>query len=160
MIAAIIDLSTDFWSSARPAANSFFCVRVSCVPRLDPEVLNLTSGFSPCLKKASSPVFFAALSLEKYSDLETLSKTVLSNPETSSLVDVAMTYRALTRRIGTPLTLNGPVTRRTPWSRLLRRTTRLPRKRPARRMRTVPGVRDLRSLVGRIDFRTCVKKRS
>lgn len=51
--------------------------------------------------------------------------------------------------------MKGPVTRRTPWSRCLRRTTRLPRKRPARRIRTVPGWRLSRSLVGRTVLRAC-----
>lgn len=69
------------------------------------------------------------------------------------MVDVAMTYRAFTLRRGTPLTLNGPVTRRTPWGRCLRRTTRLPRKRPARRMTTVPGVREARGFAGRTVLR-------
>lgn len=66
-----------------------------------------------------------------------------------------MTYRELTRRRGTPLILKGPVTRRTPWSRDFRRMTRLPRKRPARRMRTVPGWRDLRGAQDRTALRTC-----
>jgi hypothetical protein len=43
-MAAIKLLSMLFWSSARPSASCFF------------------SGFSPCLKKASSPFFFSALS--------------------------------------------------------------------------------------------------
>lgn len=64
-----------------------------------------------------------------------------------------MTYRAFTLRRGTPLTLKGPVTRRTPCSRCLRTMTRLPRKRPARRITTVPGVRDWRTLAGRTDLR-------
>lgn len=66
-----------------------------------------------------------------------------------------MTYRELTRRRGTPLILKGPVTRRTPWSRVFRRMTRLPRKRPARRMRTVPASRDLRGVQDRTALRTC-----
>ena len=65
-----------------------------------------------------------------------------------------MTYRELTRRRGTPLILKGPVTSRTPWSRALRRMTRLPRKRPASRIRTVPGCRDLRGAQARTDLRT------
>jgi hypothetical protein len=66
-----------------------------------------------------------------------------------------MTYRELTLRRGTPLILKGPVTRRTPWSRVLRRTTRLPRKRPARRIRTVPGWRVFRGAQERTALRTC-----
>ena len=46
------------------------------------------------------------------------------------------------------MTLNGPVTSKRPPSSCLRKTTRLPRKRPARRMSTVPGVIVERSLVG------------
>jgi hypothetical protein len=67
-----------------------------------------------------------------------------------------MTYLAFTRRSGTPLSLKGPVMRRTPWPRCLRRTTRFPRKRPARRMRTVPGSRVGRSLAGWTVLRTCI----
>ena len=82
-----------------------------------------------------------------------LSRALLSTPERSTLVDVAMTYRAFTRRIGTPLTLKGPVIKRAPCDRCLRRMTRLPLKRPARRMRIVPGSRALRYVVGRTDLR-------
>ena len=53
-----------------------------------------------------------------------------------------------TRRRGTPLILKGPVTSRRPDGSCLRKTTRLPLKRPARRMRTVPGVMDSLSLAG------------
>ena len=66
-----------------------------------------------------------------------------------------MTYRALTRRRGTPLILKGPVTRRTPWSRVFRRMTRLPRNRPARRMRTVPGWRVFLGAQERMALRVC-----
>ena len=66
-----------------------------------------------------------------------------------------MTYRAFTLRRGTPLTLNGPVTSSTPCGRCLSSTTRLPRKRPARRMRMAPGTRVGRGAPGRIDLRTC-----
>merc|ERR1719171_2468670 len=45
----------------------------------------------------------------------------------STVVDVAMTYAAFTRLIGTPLTANGPVTSNKPDSSALRRTTRFPR---------------------------------
>lgn len=114
----------------------------------------ITSGFSPCLKNASSPfsdlLFF---SRTKYSGLETLSSVELSMPLRSILVDVAITYREFTRLNGTPLTLNGPVTRRAPCSRCLRRTTRLPRNRPANRISTAPGCSDSLYLVGLIDLR-------
>ena len=46
------------------------------------------------------------------------------------------------------MTQKGPLTRRRPDLRTLRRTTRLPRKRPARRMSTVPGVSDARVFCG------------
>lgn len=64
--------------------------------------------------------------------------------ETSILVEVAMTYLWSIRRNGTPLTLNGPVIKIKPESNCFKATTRLPAKRPARMMRTVPGVIDLR----------------
>merc|ERR1712071_188524 len=57
----------------------------------------------------------------------------------SSLVLVGSTYFWLTRRMGTPLILNGPVTSKSPLSSCLRNTTRLPRCRPATRMSTEPG---------------------
>merc|ERR1719324_113825 len=57
-----------------------------------------------------------------------------------------MAYRWFTRRSGTPFTAYGPVTRSSPLSNCFRKTTRLPRKRPARRMSTVPGVMDFLSL--------------
>ncbi len=85
----------------------------------------------------------------------TLSMILASTEEMSTFCDVAMTYRELTRRRGTPLTLKGPVTRRTPWSRDLRRTTRLPRNRPASRIRMVPGWREARGAQGRMALRTC-----
>lgn len=68
-----------------------------------------------------------------------------------------MTYLALTLRIGTPLILKGPVTSRTPCSRFLSRTTRLPRKRPASRIRTVPGWRVSRGDQARIALRIYVE---
>lgn len=66
-----------------------------------------------------------------------------------------MTYREFTRRNGTPLILKGPVTSKAPSFKCLRRTTRLPLKRPARRMRTAPGWREARNLVGCNDFLAC-----
>ena len=66
-----------------------------------------------------------------------------------------MTYRALTLRSGTPLMRNGPVTRRVPSLRCLRRTTRFPRKRPARMMRIEPGTRDARGRAGWMVLRAC-----
>lgn len=114
----------------------------------------LTSGFSPCLKKASSPLFSCFFSLAKYPSSPTFSTVFSSMPFNSTLPEVAITYRALTLRNGTPLTLNGPVTRSTPCERCLSRTTRLPRKRPARRIRMAPGWRVARGLAGFMDLRT------
>src|SRR5262249_36869490 len=66
----------------------------------------------------------------------------------STFVFVAMMYAGSTRRSGTPLTLKGPVTTMGPFlGSCFRTTTRLPRKRPARRIATVPGVTDERSVV-------------
>jgi hypothetical protein len=59
-----------------------------------------------------------------------------------------MTYAWFTRRSGTPLILYGPDTKRRPDSSAFKQTTRLPRNRPARRIRTVPGEMDLRILGG------------
>lgn len=116
-----------------------------------------TSGFSPCFRKASSPFcFLLFFSRAKYSGLAILSTTLESRPLRSTFVEVAMTYRAFTLRMGTPLILNGPVTRRAPSLRCLRRTTRLPRKRPARRMRTAPGWRAARGLPSRMVLRACI----
>lgn len=115
----------------------------------------LTSGFSPCLKKASSPLLSCFFSLVKYPSSATFSTVFSSTPLSSTFPEVAITYRALTLRNGTPLTLNGPVTRSTPCERCLSRTTRLPRKRPARRMRMAPGWRVARGLAGFMDLRTC-----
>lgn len=114
-----------------------------------------TCGFSPCLKKASSPAFSLALSAVKYLGCATSSTFFWSTPARSTFCDVAMTYLEFTLRSGTPLILKGPVTRRTPWSRDLRRTTRLPRKRPARRIRMVPGWSELRGVQGRRALRVC-----
>ena len=114
----------------------------------------LTSGFSPCLKKASSPLLSCFFSLVKYPSSPTFSTVFWSIPFRSTFMDVAMTYRALTLLNGTPLTLKGPVTSKTPCGRCLRRMTRLPRKRPARRIRTVPGTRDGRGRAGLTDLRT------
>jgi len=66
----------------------------------------------------------------------------------ATLVLVAMQKRWLTRRSGTPLTLYGPVTSRRPLSNCFKKTTRRPRKRPAKRMSTVPGEMLLRNFVG------------
>ena len=113
-----------------------------------------TWGFSPCLKKDSSPAFSLAFSPVKYFGCEISPSFLSSTPLRSTFCDVAMTYRALTLRSGTPLILKGPVTRRTPWSRFLRRTTRLPRKRPASRIRIVPGCSVFRGAQGRVALRT------
>merc|ERR1712035_257101 len=57
-----------------------------------------------------------------------------------------MTWEAMARRSGTPLTLQGPVTRRSPDSSCFKKTTRLPRWTPVRRMRTDPGTMEDRRL--------------
>ena len=48
----------------------------------------------------------------------------------------------------TPLTTKGPVTKRSPEGSCFRKMARLPLKRPASRITTVPGVMLARSLVG------------
>jgi len=68
------------------------------------------------------------------------------------LVDVAMTYAWLTRRSGMPLTWYGPVTSNRPDGSWRRKTTRRPRKRPASRISTVPGVMLLRSFATPREF--------
>lgn len=113
-----------------------------------------TSGFSPCLKKASSPLFSCFFSLVKYPSSPAFSTVFSSIPFSSTLADVEITYRALTLRNGTPLTLKGPVTRRTPCGRCLSRITRLPRNRPATRMSIVPGWRFARGFAGLMVLRT------
>lgn len=135
-------LSMAFWSATRLLDTSFFCTRhqrkSSHIDLLRLFIIR-TCAFSPCLKKASSEAFSLAFSPTKYLDVETSLILASGTPARSTLSEVAMTYLELTRRRGTPLILKGPVTSRTPWSRVLSRTTRLPRKRPARRIRTVPG---------------------
>lgn len=161
-------LSTAFWSLARALATFFFYERKS-IQFASSFVLQptcgimrqlLTSGFSPCLKKASSPLLSCFFSLVKYPSSATFSTVFSSTPLSSTFPEVAITYRALTLRNGTPLTLNGPVTRSTPCERCLSRTTRLPRKRPARRMRIAPGWSVARGLAGFMDLRTCRNERS
>ena len=53
--------------------------------------VNRTSGFSPCLKKASSPAFSLTFSEVKYLGCETSSIFLESRPETSTFMEVAMT---------------------------------------------------------------------
>lgn len=142
-----------FWSAARSDVGFLAC---DCQSSFGNGDNVLTSGFSPCLKKASSPFPLLPLfSLAKYSGLETFSRIFSSTDEMSTLVEVAITQRAFTRRKGQPLQTNGPVTSRTPWSRCLRTIVLFPRKRPARRMTTVPGVMDARVLAGRMALRVC-----
>lgn len=66
-----------------------------------------------------------------------------------------MTYAWFTRRIGTPFSWKGPVTSSRPEGSCFRNTTRLPLKRPASRMSTVPGVMLARSFVGLSVLRRC-----
>merc|ERR1719373_1154264 len=96
------------------------------------------------------PLAFVSLSLVKYSSL-TLEK---SAPFRSTFALVAMQKRWFTRRRGTPFTAYGPVTRSSPLSSCFRKTTRRPRNRPARRMRTAPGVSPFFSFVVFWDFFT------
>ena len=70
---------------------------------------DLISFLAGCSFNKSAADFLADLgtfSLEKYSTLNLATST----PETSTLVEVAITYLALTLLNGTPLTLNGPET--------------------------------------------------
>jgi hypothetical protein len=144
----------------RPAARDLLLLCIlSVLPLMHPQSHKTgnsarTWGFSPCLKKASSPAFSLVFSAVKYFGFEISSILASSIPARSTFRDVAMTYLELTRRRGTPLILKGPVTSRTPWSRFLRRTTRLPRKRPASRIRTVPGWSELRGAQARMALRT------
>ncbi|GIL85814.1 hypothetical protein Vretifemale_14350 [Volvox reticuliferus] len=73
---------------------------------------------------------------------------VRSSFGSATFVLVAMTYAAFTRRAGTPFSLKGPVTSKRPDGSWLRKMTLLPLKRPASRIRTVPGVMLARSWVG------------
>ena len=143
-------------------ASSSVIIRELLPPPLDPTVgdssVQHTSGFSPCFINASSPFsFLLFFSRAKYFSSPNFSIVFLSSPDKSTFVDVAMTYLAFTLRRGTPLILKGPVTSTAPSLRCLRRTTRLPRKRPARRMRMVPGAKDARKLVGRPVLRACAE---
>merc|ERR1740121_2443414 len=95
-------------------------------------------------KKPDSPFFFLVASRLKYASL----MEPYVAPFKSTFVLVAMQKRWLTRRSGTPLTAYGPVTSSKPLSSCFRKTTRLPRKRPARRMSTEPGPRPLFSFAG------------
>ena len=58
----------------------------------------------------------------------------------------------MTRRKGTPLTLNGPETNKVLSSKAFKYTTRLPLKRPANKIKTVPGTKEGRNFCGREDF--------
>merc|ERR1711988_537151 len=76
-------------------------------------------------KKSSSPFFFGARGFLKRSS-HTSAGTF--KPDTSTTVDVAMTYDWATRRSGTPLNLYGPVISSRPESSCFRNTTRWPLK--------------------------------
>lgn len=68
---------------------------------------------------------------------------MIATPSRGTVVDVLMTYEALTLFSGTPLTQWGPVTKRFPDARLFKTTTLLPLWAPARRITTCPGWIDL-----------------
>lgn len=125
LMAAMSSLSTVFWSSTREAAGDFFCL---LSPKKSPSLFLPFGAFSRAKYLVSN------FSRERELGIEIL-------------VEVAMRYAGLTRRRGTPLTLNGPEMR-TVSSTCFNATTRLPRKRPARMMQTVPGVIEALSLVG------------
>ena len=72
---------------------------------------------------------------------------------TSTFVCVAATYAWFTRRRGTPLMRCGPATSSSPEASCLRKTTRFPLKRPARRTTTVPGTSDFLSTGARTVLR-------
>lgn len=181
--------SSSFWSVFRTSGSSFFYIprsahqhRIDLAPAPLPRQLSFHNPAShhhhrclsaptptprnkgckptwtfPSLSKNSCSLdFFSAFSRAKYFS----SNLATSTPLRSTTVEVAMTYRALTRRSGTPLILNGPVTSSTPFDNGLRYTTRLPRKRPARMMSTAPGVSEGRSTAGRTVLRTCAVPQS
>ena len=75
--------------------------------------------------------------------LKKLSSTLAVTPSIDTLVEVLITYAALTLLRGTPLIQWGPVISKFPDSRLLRTTTLLPLCFPERRMTTCPGWIDL-----------------
>merc|ERR1719353_1169832 len=89
---------------------------------------------------------FCAFFLFLASRAKKASVMLLASPPLTFVL-VAMQNRWFTLRRGTPLIAYGPVTKRSPLSSCLRKTTRRPRKRPASRISTVPGVMFLRSLV-------------
>jgi hypothetical protein len=86
-------LSMAFWSAARLEEISFFytdCQRLLMSPS-PPLQIDHTCGFSPCLKKASSPVFCVAFSAVKYLGWAISSIFFSSIPARSTFCDVAMT---------------------------------------------------------------------
>mmetsp|Transcript_43320 Transcript_43320/g.129920 ORF Transcript_43320/g.129920 Transcript_43320/m.129920 type:complete len:275 (-) Transcript_43320:8-832(-) len=117
--------SSDFWLATYSAGSAFFSLGSS------------KKSFSPFLARLDS----AALKYESVN-------MVMSTFGSDTLVHVAMTYACETRLTGTPLSLKGPVTSSRPEGSWPRQMQRLPLKRPARRIRTVPGVMVARSLVG------------
>jgi len=87
-------LSTAFWSSALALAIFFGYTHIVSVNKslaCLPSAQALTSGFSPCLKNASSPLPFFTLSFVKYPSPLTFSTTELSTPLKSTFWLVAMT---------------------------------------------------------------------
>jgi len=98
------------------------------------------------LKKPSSPFFsFGALSFLKYLSFTSAGT---ETPVKSTLVEVPLRYLWLTLLRGTPLSLNGPVTKHNPLSNCFKKTTLLPAYLPAKTIATVPGVKDFFNLVG------------
>merc|ERR1719343_1070176 len=104
----------------------------------------LRAGASVANMLASVPLFLFTFSRAKNASVI---------PPTSALprltfVLVPMQYLWLHRRRGTPLTWYGPVRSRAPLASCFRKTTRRPRKRPAKRMRMEPGSMPFFSLQG------------
>ena len=94
-----------------------------------------TSSASP---KNSSPSFF---DLGFFVRAKKASSILLTSaPFTSTDAEVEMQYAWFTRLRGTPFSWYGPVTSSRPEDSCLRKTTRLPRKRPPSRISTEPGL--------------------
>ena len=94
-----------------------------------------TSSASP---KNSSPSFF---DLGFFVRAKKASSILLTSaPLTSTDAEVEMQYAWFTRLRGTPFSWYGPVTSSRPEESCLRKTTRLPRKRPPSRISTEPGL--------------------
>ncbi len=96
----------------------------------------------------ASEAFFNCDWVQVFCLLNQASSTLAFTPSTDTLVDVAMTYAGLTLFNGTPLTANGPVTKRFPDARDFNTTTLLPLCLPDKRMTTLPDWIDFLPVVG------------